>query len=302
MTERFEIAADDGHTIHAQITTPTAAPVGIIQILHGLGEYVDRYARFGEAATARGFVVVGHDHRGHGGHGEEPGYFAAKNGFHRLTEDALRVQEAAAERFPGLPITLLGHSMGSYIAQHFAMVHGGRLRALLLSGSTRPSGVLLRIGLLLAHIECWRLGDRFSSKLLDKLFFGDFNKAFKPARTPNDWLSRDPDEVDGYVADPLCGGPYTAGLWRDLMRGLIEIRSDNALLRIPSDLPIMITGGADDPVGGEKGMGDLALHYAQTSHQRLKIKIYEGGRHEMLNETNRDEVTKDWLDWIASHP
>jgi alpha-beta hydrolase superfamily lysophospholipase len=113
-----------------------------------------------------------------------------------------------------------------------------------------------------------------------------------------DWLSRDEAEVDLYLADPLCGGPFTCGLWLDFMAGLHELASDHALARIPADLPILISGGSADPVGGEKGMTRLAMQYMQTLHQRVKLKIYPEGRHEMLNEVNRDEVTADWLDWI----
>ncbi len=115
-----------------------------------------------------------------------------------------------------------------------------------------------------------------------------------------DWLSRDEAEVDRYIADPLCGGPFTCGLWLDFLGGLFHLGSDHALTRIPADLPILISGGSADPVGGEKGMTRLAMHYMQTLHQRVKLKIYPDGRHEMLNEVNREEVTGDWLDWIES--
>ena len=154
--------------------------------------------------------------------------------------------------------------------------------------------------LILAEIEAWRVGARGTSMLLNRLGFGSFNRPFAPARTEHDWLSRDEAEVDKYVADPLCGGPYTSRLWFDLIGGLLTISSDQELTRIPAGLPILITGGSQDPVGGEKGMAKLATHYAQTGHQRLNVKIYDGGRHEMLNEINRDEVSNDWLDWIAA--
>jgi alpha-beta hydrolase superfamily lysophospholipase len=113
-------------------------------------------------------------------------------------------------------------------------------------------------------------------------------------------VSRDEAEVDAYIDDPLCGGPFTTGLWRDLTGGLMALASDDNIVRIPSDLPILISGGSVDPVGGEKKLGSLALHYAQTHHGRMKVKIYADGRHEMLNEINRDEVTADWLDWIEA--
>lgn len=292
------LTTDDGHSIRVRLFEPAGPPAGIIQVLHGLGEHLERYARFAAAANERGFLVVAHNHRGHGTDAETPGFFAEKNGWQLLTDDALLVQLHVAKRFEGLPIALLGHSMGSFIAQQFAMLHGARLSALLLSGSNWASRIEIGLAHVLARVECWRLGEKRPSKLLDRLLFADFNKPFRPARTELDWLSRDDNEVDKYIDDPLCGGPYTAGLWRDLTGGLFGITSDNAVNRVPANLPILITGGELDSVGGDKGMGKLALHYAQTGHTRMTVKIYPDGRHEMLNETNREAVMQDWLDWI----
>jgi alpha-beta hydrolase superfamily lysophospholipase len=299
--ECFTFSAADGHEIQLKVWSPAQAPTGVIQIFHGLGEYGARYARFASAATERNFVVGIHDHRGHGEHSDTPGFFAAENGWAALTSDALVVNEFLKQRFAKLPLTLMGHSMGSYVAQNFAMQHGERLDALLLSSSTFASRIETFAGNWLARLECWRLGEQGHSAVLDKLGFGHFNKPFAPARTELDWLSRDPVEVDAYIADPLCGGPFTAGLWRDLSRGLFKIASEVEINRVPSDLPILITGGEKDPVGGEHGMSRLAVHYARTSHGRLTMKIYPDGRHEMLNETNRDQVTADWLDWIDTN-
>jgi alpha-beta hydrolase superfamily lysophospholipase len=299
MNEIIESGAPDGHRIALRMFEPDGAPAGIIQVLHGLGEHAGRYRRFAEAAVGRGFAVVVHDHRGHGEHPKVRGFFALDKGWQRLTEDVLAVQEFAIDAI-GVPRpALLGHSMGSFIAQQFAMLHGARLSALLLSGSTWPSRAQVLAGNLLAREEATRLGAKKESPLLDKLGFGKLNRPFEPARTPYDWLSSDEQEVDAYVADPLCGGPFASGLWRDLTGGMLAIASDDALSRIPADLPILITGGGADPLGGDRGLGNLALHYAQTGHQRLAVKIYENGRHEMLNERNRDEVTADWLDWFA---
>lgn len=297
---RQTLQTDDGHTVHLQQWSPTTVPVGVIQIFHGLGEHGDRYARFANAATARGFVVAVHDHRGHGPQATKPGFFAAQNGWDLLISDALMVNDHLLQHFDGLPLTLLGHSMGSFMAQDFAMRHGDTLNALLLSASTRAPRLETWVGNVLARIECRRLGVHGNSPLLDKLGFGDFNKKFEPARTALDWLSRDEAEVNLYIADPLCGGPYTAGLWRDLSKALFDVAADANIARITADLPILITGGAEDPVGGERGMNTLASHYAQTGHSNLTVKIYPDSRHEMLNETNRDAVTADWLDWIAA--
>ena len=247
-----------------------------------------------------GYAVCAHDHRGHGPEAVKQGFFAPEHGWRSLVDDGYSVTGFLRERFPGKPVVLLGHSMGSYIAQSYAMRHGRELTALVLSGSTWPARGLLLIGRLLARITAWRNGIEAHSPLLDKIGFGDFNKRFEPARTELDWLSRDAAEVDKYLADPLCGGPYTTGLWIDLLGGLQEISKSDALQQIPVDLPILITGGADDPVGGERGMQKLADHYEQTGHSNLSNKIYAGGRHEMFNETNRDEFTADLLRWIRN--
>jgi alpha-beta hydrolase superfamily lysophospholipase len=294
------LAATDGHDIHAHLWQPPGDVTGVIQVVHGLGEHGERYDRFAAAAAKRGYAVCVHDHRGHGGHGEEPFHFADRDGWLKVNSDTEAVNDFCRQHFEDLPIILLGHSMGSFIAQTFAMHLGGRLSGLILSASTWPSRLELAPAYLIARIEAWRLGVRGKSPLLHQFGFGKFNKPFEPARTELDWLSRDETEVDKYVSDPLCGGPYTCGLWLNFLGGLFQVSSDKAVTQVPSDLPILITGGGADPVGGDKGMTRLAMHYAQTLHQRLKVRIYPEGRHEMLNETNRDEVTSDWLDWIAA--
>lgn len=293
------LKADGNHEIPVYLWEPRGTPAAVIQIFHGLGEHAARYGRFAGAAVDRGYAVCAHDHRGHGPHAELRGYFASNNGWQRLVADGHQVTVFMQQRFAGQPIVLLGHSMGSYVAQSYAMRYGNDISALILSGSTHPPQLLLVVGRLLARILSWRHGKRGVSPLLDQMFFGDFNKAFEPSRTEYDWLSRQSDEVDKYVSDPMCGGPYTTGLWIDLLHGLREISTDAALRRISPDLPILISGGSEDPVGGENGMSGLYAHYEKTGHTELSKRIYAGGRHEMLNETNRDAVTDDWLRWVA---
>ena len=296
--QHHRLRAADDHEIQVQTWEPDGETGVVIQILHGLGEHSDRYTRFATAAAQRGFAVCIHNHRGHGDGATQPGYFADRDGWRAVVTDARTVNQFATETYVDRPLVLLGHSMGSFLAQSYSMQFGDELSALILSGSTWSSRFALFFSRAVAKVEAWRLGAHVHSPLLDKFGFSSQNRRFEPARTELDWLSRDEAEVDKYIADPLCGGPYTAGLWVDLLGGLSGISSDSALLQIPASLPILITGGELDPVGGDKGMGKLLQHYAQTGHQRLKARIYPEGRHEMLNETNRDQVTKDWLDWI----
>jgi alpha-beta hydrolase superfamily lysophospholipase len=288
----------DGHQIHVQSWLPSQDLAAVIQVLHGLGEHADRYARFAAMASRRGYALYVHDHRGHGRRTPHAGHLSDHAGWQYLVDDAHRVTQLICERHSHRNIVLLGHSMGSYVAQSYAMRHGDECCGLILSASTWPSRAQLLPARVLARIETWRLGRRGNSALLDQLGFGNFNRKFEPARSAFDWLSRDTQEVDQYISDPLCGGPYSCGLWQDVLDGLWQISSDSAIKSIPATLPILITGGSEDPVGGEKGMSKLAARYARCGHQHLKLKLYAGGRHEMLNEINRDDVSRDWLDWI----
>ncbi len=294
----------DGHPIPVITWSPKDKPTAILQIFHGLSEHAERYARFANAATAKGYVVIAHDHRGHGKTSPESGlgHFSDADGWNLILQDAKSVQDNASGQHPGLPVILLGHSMGSYIAQDFAMRHPHSISALVLSGSTSPSRLKVRLGQWVARSEALRRGRRHRSRRLNAMGFGAFNRRFEPARTPFDWLSRDPAEVDRYIADPLCGSVSSAKLWQDLLGGLLAICSTKALQRIPSGLPVLIFGGEDDPVGGRRGMTRLAAAYERSGHTAVTLKIYSGGRHEMLNETNRDDVTDDILGWLERTP
>lgn len=278
--------------------TPAKA---VVQIAHGMAETAARYERFAAALTARGYAVFAGDHRGHGrtaGRPEavgDPGPYS----FARMTDDLAAVTERIAARHPGAPIVLFGHSMGSFLAQQYMYRHPGKLAGVILSGSDGPKGPELGLGLLLARLEArWR-GDGHRSRLLNALTFGGYNRRFRPVRTAFDWLSRDPEEVDRYIADPYCGGVFTAGFFRDFFAGLRDIHKPEHLRRIPRELPILIVSGDKDPVGRfGAGVRQLADLYRQLGFSRVRCKLYPGGRHELLNETNREEVTDDVLQWL----
>ncbi len=298
--ERQILQASDGHRILVDVWRP-AKPRALIHVLHGLGEHPACYERFANHCNAQGIAVAAHNHRGHGENctDEELGHYADHGGWDKVISDAAQVQDALTKQMPGIPLVLLGHSMGSYIAQCLLMRGNSSVAALILSATAFNSRLQLRIGHWLAAFEVLRRGKRHKSALLNKMGFGEFNKPFQPSRTDFDWLSRDDDAVDKYIKDPLCGSDSSSRLWFDLTGGLLEVTSLQALRKIQLDLPILITGGSVDPVGGQKGLTHLAKKYEESGHTNTTLKIYDGGRHEMLNETNRDEVSHDLTNWIT---
>src|SRR5262249_3155896 len=196
------------------------------------------------------------------------------------------------------PYALLGHSMGSFITADYLTLHGAGLAAVVLSGSSGSAGAggwALRA---VALEECLRLGDRAQSPVLKKLVFGRFNQAFEPARTESDWISRDPAEVDRYLADPLCGFVLSARGFVDMARGFARYQRREVLTQIPHALPILLVAGEQDPVGGREGVSKLAEELRGAGLERVDVRIYDGRRHEMLNETNRSEVTGEILTWL----
>ena len=293
------LRADDDRSIPVflwEIGQPRAQ----IHLFHGLGEHPARYERFANACKTAGYNLAAHSHRGHGPltEGEALGHYADRDGWKKLISDAAQVQRHVVARWPNVPLVLLGHSMGSYIAQSFMMRDHGVAKALVLSGSTYATRSQLRVARWLAAAMCILRGKRRSSGLLNKLGFGDFNKRFAPNRTAFDWLSRDEAEVDKYVVDRLCGAESSNRLWFDLMGGLLEVTSRRSLAKINGGMPVLITGGSNDPVGGKKGLTRLADAYLASGHSDVTLKLYLNGRHEMFNETNHNEFTQDMLDWI----
>lgn len=215
-----------------------------------------------------------------------------------MVGDLASLNQHIGQQQPGLPIILLGHSMGSYIAQAYLLHHSASLDGAILSGSNFQPVALYRAARLIARVERLRQGLRGRSALIDFLSFGSFNKAFKPNRTAFDWLSRDPAEVDKYINDPLCGFRCTNQLWIDLLGGLQQISKASNLAQIDPGLPILVMGGECDPVSEGKRLNSLADALREAGCQHLQLNIYPQARHEVFNETNRDEVTADVLSWL----
>ena len=295
----FTLATPDGMSLFVYRWLPDGPPKAVVQIAHGLAEHAARYARVAEALTRADYAVYADDHRGHGRTARTPdelGLFAERDGWKKCIDDLWLINRRIAADHPGLPIVLLGHSLGSFMVQYFISEHGDALVAAVLSASNGKPPPIAPIGLLLARLERLRLGQRGHSPVMQALFFGAFNKPFKPARTPFDWLSRDTAEVDKYIADPLCGFESAVQLYIDLLEGLRETANPSRQVRIPKDLPIYIFNGSRDPVASN--IGQLIDAYRAAVIKQVVHKVYPDGRHESLNETNRDTVTRDLIVWL----
>jgi len=295
--ESFTLPRPDGHAVFTRFWRPEAPPKAVVQIVHGLAEHSARYARLAGALTAAGYAVYAHDHRGHGPNcrPDDVGFFAERDGWRALLDDIDAVAERIEADHPGLPRVFLGHSMGSFLGQRYIAEQGTRLAAAVLSGTAGPPPAILGLGRRIVAFERWRLGPRGKSPLVQALLFGEQNKPFRPARTAYDWLSRDTEEVDRYVADPLCGFPLTNQLAADLTGALTDCASPELAARVPKSLPIYVFSGARDPVGA-KLQGLLDVYRAAGLD--VSAKIYPDARHETLNETNREEVTRDLIEWL----
>lgn len=293
--------ASDGKSIHLYRWEPEKKPGALLLLAHGMGEHAGRYDRLARFLTDAGWVVWAPDHRGHGktASEDELGWFAHEDGLTLVMEDTHEIAGKMVAEYQGLPLFLLGHSMGSFIAQGFASRYGGMLAGLVLSGTAGPMGPIRGLGLMLARIGSRIYGEKSQTPFLDRLSFGAFNKAFAPARTNFDWLSRDEKEVDAYIADKRCGFIASFGLFRDLLSGLGWMQSGKAIKGIPRDLPIYMFAGDNDPVGKSgKSFMKLAALYRKAGIKRLETRLYSDGRHESLNETNRDEVMNELLAWL----
>lgn len=300
LQDAFSLNTDDGCSLHVHHWRSEEPPHALVMIAHGMAEHGGRYARFATALVGAGFEVYAHDQRGHGLSAEpdQLGHYADSDGWSKVVRDLAALNHHMRQQHPGLPIVLFAHSMGSYIAQSYLMQHSCSVQAVVLSGSNYQPVALYRSAELIARFERWRQGPRGRSALIERLSFGSFNRAFKPLRTKFDWLSRDPLEVDRYIADPLCGFRCSNQLWLDLLGGLQQISQVDHLAQIDSQLPLLIIGGARDPVSQGQRLQDLADALRKAGLERVELRIYPEARHELLNETNRDEVVGDLLQWL----
>ena len=304
--ETFWLDANDRSGLFVNQWLPAGTPKAIVLLAHGMAEHSGRYSLLGKTLNDAGFGLYAHDQRGHGKTAEQGtlGYFADNDGWCAVVSDVASLAQHIGQAHTGVPIFLLGHSMGSYIAQAYLMHHSASLQGAILSASNFQPVALYRAASLIARFERLRQGPKGRSALIEWLSFGSFNKAFKPNRTPYDWLSRDPAQVDAYASDPLCGFRCTNQLWIDLLGGLQQISKASNLAQIDPGLPLLIMGGECDPVSEGKRLTDLAKALRDAGNRQLQLNLYPQARHELFNETNRDAVMADviaWLNHALSH-
>lgn len=279
----FELKnAQDGHPVEAHRWLAATAPRAVVQLAHGMGEHALRYRPLAEALTAAGYAVYANEHRGHGAGAaarNQLGEFGPR-GFAALVDDMAELSRHVRGVHPGVPLILLGHSMGSFAVQYYLVAHSELLAGAVLSGTTAL--------------------DLLGAALQSGFKLEDMNAALPDVRTPFDWLSRDPAQVDAYIADPLCGFTVTAEGMGSMFANLGDLTADAMRARVRADLPLYLFVGDEDPVSNKAAwFYPLVERYRSAGLRDVSCHVFGGARHETLNETNREEVTAVLLAWIA---
>ena len=295
------IESSSGAHLNLYTTRTDITPKAVIQINHGMSEHAARYERFANALAANGYHTVAHDHRGHGKTTAKDapiGQFAAHDGWSKVLVDVDAVNGHARETFPGLPVCVFGHSMGATITASYVLNYPSRADAAAVWNGSM-TGFLPNLLAWVLKFERMLKGSDVPSTWGDAMTFQTWNKAFKPNRTQSDWLSRDRDEVDKYVADPLCGFSANIGLWLDLLEGLNNLSDMNKINSLNKNMPFHILGGAADPCSSHgKAVSQLGERLLKAGLTDVTKVILPETRHESLNEINRDETTAQFTKWL----
>lgn len=299
----FFLPSTDGrHSLHAVEWKSEEQPKAVLQIIHGMCEYIRRYEDFASFMAKNGFVVVGHDHVGHGEtepDANERGYFAKEDGWKLLVDDAYAVTRDIKERYADLPLFVLGHSMGSFVLKNYLTYHGSELSGALISGTGGPNP-LGGVGIMLTRVIQFFKGDHHRSKLIDNIAFGSYCKNIENCRTEKDWLTHDAAVVDRYRKDEYCMFTFTVSGFRDLFLSLKYATQKDWEKGIAVDLPVLYFAGEEDPVGGYgQGVKTVYERLKEAGHPDLELKLYSKMRHETHNEIGKEQVYADLLDWMT---
>lgn len=304
--KELQIASKDGiHKLHVVVWEPQQEVKAVVQISHGMVEFIERYSDFAAYLNQRGFVVAGNDHLGHGktaGCDEDLGYFCPENMSATVVEDLHQVTVEMKKQYPNVPYFLLGHSMGSFMARRYIMTYGKELTAAVISGTGSQPSIVLAAGKFICSMIALFHSDRYRSSFVKKISFGGYNKRIPQVRTENDWLTKDEAIVDWYNSNKYCTFSFTINGYRTLFDVLTFIQKKENIKKIPTELPLFFVAGADDPVGGYGKMVEAIYEqYKQAGVKDISCKLYQDDRHEILNETDRMTVYEDIAKWLEAH-
>lgn len=305
--EEFYFDSRDGKSrIHAVRYSPDRERQVrcVFQIVHGMAEYAERYEEFAEYLTAEGYVVTGEDHLGHGRSVTESGkygYFCEQDPATVLVRDVHRLKKMTQELYPDVPYVIMGHSMGSFITRNYMCRYGTGIAGAVVMGTGMQPLPVLYMAKALVKLQKLFCGPEHVSRFIDKLAFGAYNKKIHNPETDWDWLSRDSHRVRQYMEDPLCGFTFTVNGFGTLFELISRIYKRKNLRKMPPELPVFLISGDGDPVGSYgRGVERTCDSLTCAGIENITMKLYPGGRHELLNETNRREVMKDIRDWVEN--
>lgn len=299
----FSFIGAENEKIYVYKWEPDSECKGVVQIAHGMAEHGKRYEYVAKSLVSNGYSVYLNDHRGHGITAkslERVGYLGEGDGFSLMVEDMHSLTEIIKKENIGKPIILLGHSMGSFLTQKYMSMYGTNISGAILSGTNGKNKFFnLLVGSVIAKFKIITKGRKYKSKLLNKMAFCNYNKMFKPNKTEFDWLCSQNSVVKKYMQDDFCGGLFSASYFNDLIKCVKNNFKRANLLNIPRDLPVYIFSGSLDPVSNNgKGIVSLYDIYKKSGLNKVEYKIYQNGRHEMLNEKNKNIVIKETIKWI----
>ena len=301
--KEITLEASDKHSIPVyQWACEEHEVKGVVQLVHGSCEYATRYNVFAKFLMTRGYIVYANDHRGHGksvNSMEELGYFKDKDGWKMIIEDTYVLTQYIRQNHPNKKIILLGHSMGSFIARHYAIEYGSTIDALILSGTAHYSNLELKLGHLIATKDVKGGKAHNRNKVIDTLSYSSFHRQFRKEKDSFSWLTRDKQIRDDARKDEYFGFKFTSGAFKDMFEGLMVITNENEMAKMPKELPIYILSGANDPVGKNGRMVKKTYElFKKNGMKNVTLKLYPNMRHEILNEIGKEEVYKDILEWI----
>ena len=300
--EKEYLSSNKKDTIHAKVYIPNNLDKvkGIIQISHGMCEYIDKYKDYMEFMVKKGYIICGNDHLGHGVYvaKDERGFFADENGFKYLVEDVYNLTKIMQKEFKNIPYFLLGHSMGSFIARCYMYKYKDKINGYIIMGTSGPNK-LVDTGIKLADIIINKKGKMYRSKFLTNAVIGKFNESFRPNVSKYDWLSSDETMLPKYIKDKTGDFVFTASGYKDLFYLQKNCNLIKNIEKVPINLPVIFLSGSMDPVGDlGKGVLEVYYNFIKTGHTNTSVKLYPNLRHELLNEVGKEKIYQDIINWI----